>query len=66
MYYLSLDNRNLHPIVIRDVRCVKGVMFFIIPYFSNLNNNRKGLSNIKKNCSGILLRPKINFTFTLK
>lgn len=30
MYYLSLENQNLHPIVIRDVRCVKGVMFLWI------------------------------------
>lgn len=27
MYYLSLENQNLHPIVIRDMWCVKGVMF---------------------------------------
>lgn len=30
MYYLSLEIQNLHPIVIRAVRCVKGVMFLSV------------------------------------
>lgn len=38
MYYLSLDNLNLHPIVIRDVWCVKGVMFYR-KYFNNKSLN---------------------------
>lgn len=42
MYYLSLEIPNLHPIVIRDMRCVKGVMFYRIRtgrYSTNNNNN---------------------------
>lgn len=49
MYYLSLDNQNLHPIVILDVRCVKGVVFYRIVR-TNFSNKIFEQNNARQIC----------------